>query len=247
MPPQETDHFGLIIQKLTGKIFKNREGRKHWQMIIGHKTDMEAKLGRLVGIQTAAIDYIDLLGKARNNLTISEQPENGLDPIRNAKSQETWVNRIYAPGYYLEKMKEEMLRSKRYKHSLSAILLDVDKFHKINEDFSYQTGDEILTIIVKIIKNTIRTVDIVTRYSGDRFLLILPNTNRREAMELAERLRGNIYERTKRIAGLKDGVTATLCAGQYLSNDKSLEFMKQIENTLNAGKRNRQNAVYEME
>jgi len=146
-----------------------------------------------------------------------------------------------------EKLKEEMLRSRRYKHALSAILLDVDEFHKINEKFSYQTGDRVLSVIVKIIQKTIRGVDILTRYSIDRFLIILPNTNRREAVELAERLRENVEKRTALIDDLPAGVTITLSAGQSHADVNSSDFMRRLENTLIEGKKRQRNKIYIME
>lgn len=152
--------------------------------------------------------------------------------------------RALSPDFRIEKLKEEMLRSRRYKHALSAILLDVDEFHKVNEAFSCQTGDKILSIIVKIMKRTIRGVDILTRYSGDRFLIILPNTNRREALELAERLRENVEKRTARIEGLPTGVTLTLSAGQSDTEINSSDFMRRLENTLIEGKKKQRNKIY---
>jgi len=148
---------------------------------------------------------------------------------------------------YIEKLKEEMLRSRRYKHALSAILLDADEFHKVNEALSYQAGDKILAVIVKIIKKTIRNVDILTRYYGDRFLIILPNTNRREALELAERLRENVEKRTARIEGLPAGITITLSAGQSGTEISSSDFIRQLENTLVEGKKKQKNKIYIVE
>jgi len=148
---------------------------------------------------------------------------------------------------YIEKLKEEMQRSRRYKHALSAILLDVDEFHKVNEALSYQAGDRILAVIVKIIKKTIRNVDILTRYYGDRFLIILPNTNRREALELAERLRENVEKRTARVEGLPTGVTITLSAGQTDTEITSSDFIRRIENTLIEGKKRQRNKIYIVE
>jgi diguanylate cyclase (GGDEF)-like protein len=204
---------------------------------------MQAKLGRRVGILVTALDYFDALGSAKPSGASSAVLDR-LSPLSNAINREEWINRIYAPGYHLEKLKEEMLRAKRYNHALSSILLDVDEFHKINQDFSFKVGDELLTVVVKIIKKVIRAVDIVSRYSGDRFLIILPNTNKREATELAERLRSSIFERTKRILALAGGVTVTLSVGQSVKEDKSTEFMKSLENTLEEGKKKAKNSVY---
>jgi diguanylate cyclase (GGDEF)-like protein len=246
VPGKPPDPFRLLIQRLTGKTFLGKEARDHWQRILCHKEDMQAKLGRRVGILVTSLDYFDAIGNAKTS-----RPQtlflNELNPLQNTINREEWINRIYAPGYHLEKLKEEMLRAKRYNHALSSILLDVDEFHKINHDFSFKVGDELLTVVVKIIKKTIRVVDIVTRYSGDRFLIILPNTNKREATELADRLRVCVFERTKRINGLVNGVTVTLSVGQSGKDDKSADFMKSLEYTLEEGKKKARNSVYPSE
>jgi diguanylate cyclase (GGDEF)-like protein len=242
MPGAPPDPFRVLIQRLTGKTYRGKEARDHWQRILSHKEDMQAKLGRCVGILVTALDYFDAIGGEKAPPVLD-----GLRPLTNVINREEWINRIYAPGYHLEKLKEEMLRAKRYNHALSSILLDVDEFHRINQDFSFKVGDELLTVIVKIIRKMIRAVDIVSRYSGDRFLIILPNTNKREAMELAERLRISVFERSKRINGLPEGVTVTLSVGQSAKDDKSIEFMKSLEYTLEDGKKKAKNSVYPCE
>jgi diguanylate cyclase (GGDEF)-like protein len=242
-PGAPNDPFRLLIQQLTGKIYRGREAREHWQRILSHKENMQAKLGRLVSINVTAADYFEAIGNPKSQ-TGTDAALGTLESLDGAINREEWLTRLYAPGHHMEKLKEEMLRAKRYKHALSAILLDVDEFHRINQDFSFRVGDEILTVIVKIIKKVIRAVDILTRYSGDRFLLILPNTNKREASELAERLRSNIEKRTSRIKGLPSGVTVTLAVGQSSKEDNSAGFMKSLQNTLEEGKEKGRNAVY---
>ena len=235
--PANTDPFGSLIQRLSTKVFRGREAKEHWRRVIGHKRDMETKLGRRVGVQVACIDYFDALGAASDKRATEAAAEK-------AVNMEESVAKVFSPNYHLENLKNEIMRAKRYKHALSAIMLDMDDFNKINERFSFKTGDEILAIIVKIIQKTIRAVDILTRYSGDRFLIVLPNTNKREALELAERLRVNISDRTKRIHGLDSGVTVTLSVGQTTATSTSIEFMKQLENILEDGKKKQRDKVY---
>ncbi|HEX3019159.1 MAG TPA: GGDEF domain-containing protein [Chitinispirillaceae bacterium] len=233
--------FGVLLQKLTGKVFANREAIMHWRHIIENKKGMEQKLGRTVGIQIAAMDYFTQQHATEEILfqTIEKTEDKAI-----TKTEDEWIERVYTPGYHLEKLKEEILRSKRYKHALSAILLDIDEFRKVNDMLSHKIGDQVLTIIVKIIKKTIRNVDILSRYSGDRFMLILPNTNKREAMELAERLRNNVHERTNRLEGLSGGVTITLSVGQCSKDDSSNDFLKRLEGVLLEGKKKARNSVY---
>jgi diguanylate cyclase (GGDEF)-like protein len=237
-----TDPFGTLIQRLSTKVFWGREAKEHWRRVIGHKRDMETKLGRRVGAQVACIDYFDALGVPSDKRVAGATAIIAAAP--GEVNMEESVAKVFSPNYHLENLKNEIMRAKRYKHALSAIMLDMDDFNKINERFSFKTGDEILAIIVKIIQKTIRAVDILTRYSGDRFLIILPNTNKREALELAERLRVNISDRTKRIHGLDSGVTVTLSVGQTTAASSSMEFMKQLENILEEGKKKQRNKVY---
>jgi len=243
MPQNPSDPFRLLIQRLTGKSFSGKEARDHWQRIILHKEDMQAKLGRTVGIIVSSLDYFDSINGSKPSLS-RLSTLNALQPLSAGINREEWINRVYAPGYHIEKLKEEMLRAKRYKHALSLLLLDVDNFHTVNQEFSYKIGDEILTVIVKIIKKTIRAVDIVSRYSGDRFLIILPYTNKREASELADRLRTIIAERTKRITGLTKGVTVTLCVSQSSKDSNSPELLKFLENAMVDGKKKARNSVH---
>lgn len=235
--------FSTLLFKLTGKQLSNKDSIVHWRHILENKNGIQLKLDRKVSIQTAAIDYFDQQGSTEDFFKISSShPE----PPPAAKAEEEWIERVYTPGYHLEKLKEEMLRAKRYKHALTAVMLDIDEFRKINEALTYKVGDQILTLIVKIVKKTIRTVDILTRYSGDRFLIILPNTNKREAMELAERLKENVSQRTRRLQGLPEGVTITLSVGQCTQNDTSTDFLKRLVSILEEGKRKNRNTVYVM-
>jgi len=238
----QADPFRLLIHRLTDKTFRGREAREHWRKIIQHKHDMETKLGRRIGISPAAIDYFEVIGSQsrQNILSLGESL-----PHKDGGNEDESESKVFSPTYHLEVLKKEMLRAKRYKHALTVILLDVDNFHTINERYSFKTGDDILSIIVKIIQKTTRVVDIIARYSGDRFLIVLPNTNIREAQELAQRLRLNVAERTKRIEGLDfSGVTATLSVGQMPGSGGSVEFIKHLETILQEGKKKKRNMVY---
>jgi diguanylate cyclase (GGDEF)-like protein len=236
--------FSFLLNRMTGKLFPEKQALDCWRQLLAHKGELEEKLGRGVSIQTAAVDFFTIQGASAGRQRIGESRYTELEPVRNARGREEWIDRIYLPSYYMERLKEEVSRAARYRHALSAILLDIDAFHLINEQFAYKTGDEVLTLIVKIIKKTIRNVDIIARYSGDRFLVILPNTNQREARELAERLRQSIPRRTARIPSLNRGITATLAVSQVLQDERSVAFMRRIEGLLKKGKDQQRNAVY---
>jgi len=230
--------FTLLMQKLTGKKFSEPEALVCWQHIIKHKVHMQQKLGRTVGIQTAAIDYFEYQSPSEPHYRKSE-------PGGARKSTGSSTGNNPASGdYRLEKLKEEILRAKRYRHALSIVIIDIDNFHDVNNTLGFEKGDELLGTIVQIIKKIIRNVDFLSRLSGDRFLLILPNTNLREARELAERIRIQIAERTGRLKILTEHMTATLSVCQCIDSDSSITFIRRAEQALTDGRIKKRDTVY---
>ena len=94
---------------------------------------------------------------------------------------------------YLEpRLEEEIKRSNRYGYPMSFVLIDIDDFGKFNKDFGVQTGDEVLRQAVKAMAATLRGEDVAARYGGEEFCVLLPQTNLREAVSIAERMRQSV-------------------------------------------------------
>jgi diguanylate cyclase (GGDEF)-like protein len=239
------DAFNLIIHTLSGKSFKGIEARNHWRKIIGHKQLLEAKLGRKVSIRVCALDYFELQ-KPGETAVPSHSTKKMLRSLNLPCEMDDSLIQLFSAGYHLKILKKEMLRAKRYSHALSALLIDIDNFHTINETFSFNDGDNLLLFVAKIIQKTIRAVDVPASYSGDRFLIILPDTNKREAIELAGRLQAAIHDRTSTITNLSGGITVTIVSGQSSDSTNSLELLHALEHKLVDGKRTQRNAIYSL-
>lgn len=87
-------------------------------------------------------------------------------------------------------MRAEFNRAERYNKKLSIILIDLDHFKEINDSHGHQTGDSVLRTVVTVIEKAIRDVDQFARYGGEEFVLMLPESDSRDAMALAARLCG---------------------------------------------------------
>lgn len=96
---------------------------------------------------------------------------------------------LYNRRYTVEAMNKFKNQSDRYGYPLSVMMLDVDNFKKINDTFGHETGDEVLKTLAKTIKENIRASDIPSRWGGEEFLVVLPNTDLDGAVNLAERIR----------------------------------------------------------
>ncbi len=99
---------------------------------------------------------------------------------------------LYNFGYFLDRLKEEKMRAERYHRLLSLIILDIDHFKKYNDTNGHPAGNEVLKKIAEILKIEAREVDIVARYGGEEMVIILPETSRKRAAELAERIRETV-------------------------------------------------------
>jgi diguanylate cyclase (GGDEF)-like protein len=96
---------------------------------------------------------------------------------------------IYNRRFLERRLHEEFFRSKRYDFPLSILMLDIDHFKKVNDQYGHPTGDLILKRLAELMVVTVRESDVVARYGGEEMLLILPHTKGSNAQLLAERLR----------------------------------------------------------
>lgn len=102
------------------------------------------------------------------------------------------LTQLYNRRYFFELATREFASSKRYQRSLTVILFDIDGFKTANDTFGHALGDEILKQISQAARLQIREVDILARYGGDEFTILLPETNSEQAFITAERIRKSV-------------------------------------------------------
>lgn len=111
-----------------------------------------------------------------------------------------------------ERLSAEAARSQRYGSALSLILCDVDQFKKINDTYGHIAGDRVLQHVADIIRSLVRKTDVVARYGGDEFIIILPETPLSHAVTLAERIQAMIEASTIDVPG-SGGISSSLSFG----------------------------------
>ncbi|MBX6422802.1 GGDEF domain-containing protein [Thermosulfurimonas sp. F29] len=104
------------------------------------------------------------------------------------------LTELYNHRYFQERLREEFERARRYRRSISLIMLDIDHFKKINDTYGHLAGDFILRGLSRLIRENIRKSDIPARYGGEEFAIILPETDLRGASVLGERLREKVAQ-----------------------------------------------------
>lgn len=101
---------------------------------------------------------------------------------------------LYNHRYFQEILESELKRAERFKHPFSLILLDIDFFKKVNDNFGHPAGDYVLHEVAKTLIKLVRSCDIVARYGGEEFAIILPETKGSAAKVLAQRVRRGIEQ-----------------------------------------------------
>jgi len=103
---------------------------------------------------------------------------------------------LYNSGFFMDRLSQEIVRAKRYQTETSIIIIDVDHFKSFNDTYGHMAGDRVLETLAITIKQGVRAGDIPSRFGGEEFTILLPDTNRELAWLVAERLRGMV-ENTK--------------------------------------------------
>lgn len=139
---------------------------------------------------------------------------------------------------------KEVERVKRYGRSFSMAMVDIDHFKKVNDTYGHTIGDEVLIGIANIFKDELRKIDIVGRYGGEEFLLILPESNCMETVQLLERIKKRVKENNWCIKGLQ----VTFSAGVYEVNSGNChssmkEVIQQVDELMYIAKRNGRDRV----
>jgi len=102
------------------------------------------------------------------------------------------LTKLYNHRTIIQRLEAEFARAKRYGSSLSVMMIDVDHFKVINDAYGHQKGDQIIRRVAAALKKSIRQVDVIGRYGGDEFFIILPETKAQNAKTAAARIQ-NIF------------------------------------------------------
>ena len=148
---------------------------------------------------------------------------------------------LFVRRYFMVKLQEEFHRAERYEKNLSVVMADLDNFKDVNDTYGHSAGDSVLKIIGKFLQRNIRDVDIIARFGGEEFVILLPEADKEEARIVSERLR-----RTLAQLKLDDlpSLTISLGIAAYPEDGNSIEkLIKRADAAMYVAKQTGRNRV----
>lgn len=146
--------------------------------------------------------------------------------------------------YLQERLEEEVARSQRYGRQLSLLMLDIDDFKSYNDSCGHPAGDRLLRYVSEAIMHSVRATDIVARFGGDEFLVLLPETDSDLAMQIAERMRQELAGAAQASAPERAAVTVSIGIASYPRDANSLEtIVEQVDRALYQAKMRGKNRI----
>ncbi len=144
---------------------------------------------------------------------------------------------LYNRRLFIHLAENELKEIRRDNSTLSIIILDIDDFKSINDKYGHTCGDQALINVSAILHETVRPRDIVSRWGGEEFIILLPETDIEHATVVAERLRTNIEKKNMVCKAVEFTMTVTQGLASNETRNKSLhELIEQADNAMYIGK-----------
>ncbi len=150
------------------------------------------------------------------------------------------LTNIYNRFYFIDALEREFATTKRYGHPLSLMLIDIDHFKRINDNFGHTVGDEVLKEFAAILSKRVRSSDVFARWGGEEFILLLPSTTVGQAMCVAESMRASVDNNVFDEVG---SVTCSIGVSQIQDGDDFNRLISRSDEALYRAKEEGRNRV----
>jgi diguanylate cyclase (GGDEF)-like protein len=235
------DHFCYvnINENIKYDIGKTALHSSNYRLVLFGKSLGQLTISRNAKFVDVEIQKIESLISAliyplRNALLYKQAVEKAyIDPL-------TGVNNRAA---FDKSIEQEMEFAKRHHHDLTLMMLDLDKFKDINDNYGHTVGDAVLRSFADSILKCLRGSDILFRYGGEEFSVLLRNTNIEGATLLAERMRKSVEEMEFDYNAIKINTTVSIGLTQMQEGDEILKLIERADSLLYVAKDNGRNRV----
>jgi diguanylate cyclase (GGDEF)-like protein len=237
-------HFYSDLIFMLTNIRLEEDGAKHdWQNILRHKHFMSEKLGRNVGIRVATLDYYTNITRQMASPVIVDLTEYSKTVKESITDPLTFC---YNRRYFDYVLNHAIAKTTEKEEALSLMMIDIDYFKNYNDLNGHLMGDFALIEVSRILHVISRRGDVVARWGGEEFTIVLPNLTAQEAMPLAEKIRAAVedfrFPNEQSLPGKR--LTISIGVAQHTETMKSTnDLIEAADNALYRAKNEGRNCV----
>ncbi|MCA9143382.1 MAG: diguanylate cyclase [Planctomycetales bacterium] len=159
------------------------------------------------------IDKAELVARVKSGLRVLE-----LESKLNVLVKTDSLTGLATRRTFFELAEREWSRARRHHIPLSAVMIDIDFFKRINDTYGHRVGDQALRAVAKVLQESCRGSDVIGRYGGEEFCVLLPETDESHAIAWAERVRERLASKDKLVDGLSTSITASFGVAERLAD-----------------------------
>ncbi|MGC9168169.1 MAG: GGDEF domain-containing protein [Desulfurella sp.] len=215
--------------------------------------DVDEMSKKLIGIALKIKEStISMNNKIKQLSEIIEKSKNTIQQLQEKlkEAQENLIidplTKVYNRRGLWNFLEHEIEKARRYRKNLSIIMCDLDKFSEINNTYGHQVGDKVLEVFANTIKSLSRSSDIVTRYGGEEFLIIVPEANLDQAYLFAEKIRTATEKLKFKYKDKEFYITVSLGVAQFRQEDTIETLIERADKMLYEAKKTRNSTVKEI-
>src|SRR5512141_1149983 len=186
--------------------------------------------------------YVSMLA---DHLSMALQNATLLDPSKDGK----WVDQLTCVAnrpYFQQRFEREIRRTENYRHALALFMFDIDEFKKINDTYGHHAGDVVIKKMAELVKKNTRSSDLVGRYGGDEFMVLITSTTEEQAASFAEKLREKIATTAIALPGTQVPVRITVSGGLAMfptHGQSTIELFRAADDAMYESKRQGRNRI----
>jgi diguanylate cyclase (GGDEF)-like protein/PAS domain S-box-containing protein len=177
------------------------------------------------------------------HIDITQQKELELELLKQSRIDS--LTGLANRRYFIEQIERAISRSKRTSSPLSLLIIDVDLFKRINDQFGHSTGDRALERLAKIMSEGVRSSDLVARIGGEEFAIMLPDTSINDAFKLAETIKAAVNSEPIRLTDIQLSLSITIGVSSLSDENETWSSLySSADNAMYRGKKDGRNRVF---